>query len=833
MTRFGRFDIRNPWFWANASAIAVAAALQFVPLTRELHFEFSAAIALWLSFAVGLAAVVTWWRNQSQRIANQSMQVEASVNAPMEPQPTLEQQTLSAMTSALATTIAPLAIALVHNFITGFCGLVDGLQWYALLVVPSVLIAIVVASLVRVIARRRVIQVLVFIALWSASMLRGAYEALTGPHIFLYSWQVGFFPGGSWDPELPITPLLVLYRVCHLVIAFVLLVVVFEIDAVRSGRSRATHHRAVVAIPAAVVGAVLLTLIPFRSELGLTRTDSWLREELGDSLRTRYATIYYNGSSTDSLDIWRAANYADYHVASHARALGIAPDSIDHITFYAYASGAEQKRLVGTSSASFTKPWRSTLNIAFDRIESTLEHELVHIVLARFGNVLGVSWSNGILEGSAVALEHADDADVLHRHARAAYDFGLAPPVTAIMSSTGFASKRASLSYVLAGSFCRWLIDTYGAQRFTAAYASGSLDEFYGRSQDQLATEYRAFIDELPATDTSYAATINYLYGGGSFFLQRCLRRLATLSGDGYRALAEERYDKALNHFGASLRQGITTGARAGVIRALHGAGRYRELIDSMAVYERDTASHWLLPYRIELTDALAVAQPNQTAARKKYLEDVFRLAPDEWTRLRAALRLIFTSGLEPEMLAYFTKPMSTPSRLLALEFADRQIGSREQGSTASSTQRREVIAWLRSSLVVRAMPVSAIAAGWETQMKPIARDGRVPPLSDSSNDGRQGFGGVNYEATSFAQNALRRGQIDARILSAGIDGRIDDTERHAISQTILSAFSRSDDPSTHASDALLMSNHTPAGVRGFVMYILANGVINPARSRR
>src|SRR5207253_2845968 len=116
-----------------------------------------------------------------------------------------------------------------------------------------------------------------------------------------------------------------------------------------------------------LIGVVALLCVLHRPELGLTRTDAWLRAELGDSLRTRFTTICYNAATTDSLSIWRAANYADFYVHEHAQALHLDENKIEPITFYAYSSAEEQKRLVGTSSASFTKPWRRTVNMTFDR----------------------------------------------------------------------------------------------------------------------------------------------------------------------------------------------------------------------------------------------------------------------------------------------------------------------------------------------------------------------------------------------------------------------------------------------------------------------------------
>jgi hypothetical protein len=817
----GRDSRLRPWLWTTLVFTLLAIGAQFLPLSRELHYELSALAALWTSLGAGLASLVMWWRDAEPRDPAAA--------------------SLGALGMALLSTAPPLAVSLAHNLLTGACGLGEGLLWYLLLVPASALVAVAVARLARTITSRRWVQVVVFIGLWGASMARGAFEALSGPHIYLYAWQIGFFPGGSWDPELPITPLLLIYRASHVLIAAMLLLALGEIEAVRLGARRRV---AGIALPAALVGAIVIALLPLRSDIGLTRTDAWLRTALGDSVRTRFTTIYYDASSTDSLDIWRAANYADFYVWRHARTLGIDERHVPSITFYAYASGAEQKRLVGTSSASFTKPWRRTLNLSFDRVEGTLEHELAHIVLAPYGNLLGVSWSNGILEGSAVALEHGDDAAMLHRHARAAYDVGLAPSVTRVMSATGFAAHRASLSYTLAGSFCRWLIDTYGAKRFVRAYSSGALDDVYDRSVDSLAAEHRRFLDALPPTDAELAITVRHLHGGGSFFLQRCLRRLATLSGMGYRALAEERYDEALDYFRASLDEGITSGARAGIIRALHDSGRHRELIDSMRIYiDRDSLGAQLLPYQIELSDALSAVGGGFEDQRGRYrsLHDVLRTGPDEWTRARAALRLCFSSAavamrmtsppVARSMNDYYLRPMSGPARVYLLGEIINAAGPVSSGPDLT------LLRLLRCNLQARSTPLLASYAADSVSIEGLALDSAAERWH--YNDIAPGSigdiaGDIPGEVPGFAACALLRTLNDAVALRFWSDGVLSADERRAALKWVDNAYHYPSPVSRGLWRGELVLADRPRGTFvGFLQYLDWFGAIRTPRSRR
>jgi hypothetical protein len=727
--------INTSWNWLAASYLTLAVALQFFPLTGDLHYEFSAVVALAASLLTGIAVILSFdfrfsildsrLKDSSDRTSGIEHPTSLPAPAPLAAANLLWR--LSLRTILLS--FIPLGVALVGSLFRFSCGILDGLAWYLLLVPASAWISLVIALLSGSLVRRRWVAILLFILFWSVSLFRGAHEAYWGPHIFMYAWQVGFFPGGSWDAELPISAQLVIYRAAHLLVAGALLLVAGELRRTRSGTARdlrsGVKGNPGILLFAGICALLAVACIPFRSSLGLTRTHSWLRAELGDSLHTRFATIYYNASRVDSLDLWRAANLTDFYITEHARTLELQEDRIEPITLYLYSSPSEEKRLVGTSSAAFTKPWLRTLNMPLASVGSTLRHELAHIMIAPFGNLLGISWDQGLLEGSAVALENDAGWRTLHEYARDLYYFRMAPPAEQVMSVGGFSSRRASLSYLLAGSFSKWLIDSYGIRKYLQAFPSGDFDGAYRKSLHQLSNEYRRFIDSLPPPDTTYRATMRYLFGGGSFFFQKCLRRIGTLNGEGFAALEERRYDRALERFRSSLDEGITYSARSGILRALLGMGDYRAVIDSSREYARDTASYPLLPMLVEQGDA-HWAMGDTSAARRLY-DSVLALDISQQLSTRAALRLYFmrvSDTLAGIMRNYFTRPANTQARLLLLDRAYR---------FARAEHEAEIIALMVASLTASQLPQTT--SDWLTARTDEIASRIVMRYDDAIND--------------------------------------------------------------------------------------------------
>lgn len=701
--RFPRF-FRNSRALLGALYLTIGIVIQFFPLVGDLHYEFAATIALAASLLAGITAI---YRARADFNGDETSQEKPAPQpaSPLRHQPHPRREISGAelrdaVSANVLLALLPLLPALLKALFGESCGLLEGLAWYLLLVPPAAAISTVLAIFGELLARRRWMGLIFFLLLWSGSLIRGAYEGFTGPHIYLYAWQIGFFPGGSWDAELPITPLLLVYRLAQILLAAGLGAVTIHLSRREPSHSRPQGWPAM-GLGIAMASAAL-ALVAVRPELGLARTDSWLRAELGDSLRTRFATIYYHRPSTDSLTLWRAANLADFYITELAGSLGMPQQQIEPVTIYLYASAAEEKRLVGTSSAAFTKPWARTLNMSFASVGSTLRHELAHVMIAPYGNrLLGVSISQGLIEGSAMALENDYLWRSLHQYVRIMYSFSLAPPAEQIMSVGGFSSRRSSVSYVLAGSFSRWLIDRYGMPKYLEAFPWADFDGVYGKSLHQLSEEYRAFIDSLPAPDSSQLATARHLFGGGSFFFQKCLRRIGTLNAAGYEALAEERYTLALERFRGSIEEGINYGARAGVLRALAGQGSYRELLDSSTSYALDTASYPLLPYLIERGDAHWAL--GDTASARKLYDSVLALDVSQALSLRAALRVRFMSAdtaLAGLMRVYFTRPTGRLQRLLLL--SDAYEMTPEPGTAL-------ILALMRSSLTAAELPVTSV----------------------------------------------------------------------------------------------------------------------------
>jgi len=127
----------------------------------------------------------------------------------------------------------------------------------------------------------------------------------------------------------------------------------------------------------------------------------------------------------------------------------------------------------------------------------------------------------------------------------------MAPDIVDI-AGFGFWYAPPAKSYTLMGSFSRYLIDTYGMDKFKTVYRTGNFS-LYGKSLPELEADWKKFLAGLPAP-----AGIDELaksrFGAPAIFTATCPRRVAALKAEGFRYYAEDNFRKARETFDEALR---------------------------------------------------------------------------------------------------------------------------------------------------------------------------------------------------------------------------------------------------------------------------------------
>jgi tetratricopeptide (TPR) repeat protein len=479
--------------------------------------------------------------------------------------------------------IVPLTIMLTNAWFLKNCSLIEGLGFFVLLPVVSTIVSSCMAFFCVVLCR---FPRTLFFLLIGASLVYAATVGYFTPAVFSYNFFYGFFPGFLYDESLSVTWTLVAFRAFTLVVAALFywmasLIVALPHPELRAGSAVAALTQSIRRPKqkvAAGTGVLVLAAVYFyRGPLGFESPDYFIRQQLGGRYDTQHFSIFYpQGSYSEDEIRWVGAEH-EFRLDQVLDAFTL--PSHPKIESYIYPSNESKQRFIGAGATSIAKPWSGQIHIARETLGETLKHELVHVAAAPFGvPVIRTSLSIGLVEGLAMALEWDWGNRTLHQYAAGMYRFGILPDIKKMMTLRGFAERPPSVSYVTAGSFCRFLIDRYGIRKFMQVYRSGNYDFQYGRSLEELTAEWLRYLERIPVGQRESDA-IDVFFRRPSIFQKPCPRVLAARNEAARKKLTEKDYASAARLYMESYVEGGSPEALRGYLTSELGQNQYSALI--------------------------------------------------------------------------------------------------------------------------------------------------------------------------------------------------------------------------------------------------------------
>jgi hypothetical protein len=528
-----RFGLR-PLIWGGVLALA-ALALDFVPLFDLLGFDFSFALGLVAAFAaadVGHGAVT------AARRAHRPVSLLSLV--------------FSAAVAGLALLAAPLLLSLANALRVRNCNLPVGLAFYVLLPVASALVAAPAGVLVGLLVRGPRLGRVVALTVPAVSIAWALLRLYVDPPVAALDPFGGYVPGPIYDEGLRPSARLVWFRLANLTWIATAVALTGCLShggqpagagppalAWRRFSSRLTLARWLAATVVLLVGSALW--FGFRAELGFHQTKHDLVRVLSRRTQSEHFVMWSDPVGDTPAEI--ALVHSDLEFRYHQLRAILGSEPRAPITVYRFSSAQAKKDLVGAGGTLYAKPWMREIYVQAEHFPaSRLRHELAHVFAGAFGDSLfGVSlawrwWGplpvphlgTGLIEGVAEAADFGDPDGraTLHQQARAMIALGQAPSLARVMGA-GFSAESGARAYVLAGSFCRFLLDRFGADKLRAAYRSaGDFEAVYGSPLAELEKSWRDFLDTQPL-DARDEARAKERFRKPAIFRKVCARELA------------------------------------------------------------------------------------------------------------------------------------------------------------------------------------------------------------------------------------------------------------------------------------------------------------------
>jgi tetratricopeptide (TPR) repeat protein len=654
--------------------------LVFLPLFGLPGFELGLALSIavgTLGGGVGIAAAA----QERRHLLGQEPRLQ-QLPRPERPGQTVALAVGTALVINGAVLVPPFLSSTLYALFSTECDPFELVGFYPLLTLPSAVLAATAGVLCGFGGRRAGQGVLAYTGLVLLSGLHTAWPIVFGPQVYAFNHFLGHLPGPLYDEALAVTPRLGWFRLETLLLSALLALLTALCLDVRSGRLSRPRRSPASWVGVAVLVAAVAVFEARGPALGLRMTHAALSEELGGIRDTPHFRLHYpRGMDREAVE--RMVRDLEFRHMQLSGFLGGAPSERLHV--YLYRDEAEKQRLVGAGRTQFAKPWLYELHIHERGFPHTsLHHELAHVMAASVGSGpfrvttrFGLWPLMGVIEGFAVAADDPIQGELtLHEWAAGMRRQKLAPDMRKLMGTEGFYQSAPSRAYTVAGSFLRYLADTYGAEKVRGLYAHADFRHAYGRSLDELVTEWERFLDSLPLDEDDISRAF-LRFRTGSLFSRTCAREVARLQKSAQEALTTDPQEALELYRRAAALQPEEPTYVMGQAMALDQLDRTTEAAQLLATLAEKSKGQPALEAEVVMDQAEMALRLQRLEQARGFLERVLALAPSPELERSARIRLasldspsrletverFFRSRKEELRLVYLSRALETEPR--------------------------------------------------------------------------------------------------------------------------------------------------------------------------
>ncbi len=536
------------WVWFISFGV-IALILANTPLFNILAFEFCAIITLCIAISGAHIAMTELHLMKRDPIALSGS-----------PRDVIRKCIFRGFRSNLIIILLPLIIIVINGFRIKNCNYVDGFLFFILLPLLSCITVTAAGVFFNVWLEKRWFAYLIYLTFLFFSCIPTVYNLIFHPPVFAYHPIIGYFPGPIYDFVISITPTFLISRGQALVLALLFIIFLFQtceisrktnlIPRIRWSNLLWFQNKSSIwnIIPVCILFIAVIGIEISSGKIGIRPTRNDIAQELGGYRETEHFEIYYARELEDEIELF--INDCEFRYYQLSEYLQI--DNTQKVRAYLYSSPEQKKRLIGAGNTFVEDPFGHGFHLHTQGFpHPVLKHELAHVLTANW-SPWKVSLNVGVHEGVAVAADWDEGKLTVHQWAKAMRDLKVSPPLTSVMS-LGFWRHASSRSYLMAGSFIRFLIDTYGIEKMKNAFPIGNISKSYNRDLYVLENEWIEFLDnniQLEEKDMTYAKT-RLLRGG--IFEQVCAHEIAALRKQAWKEYYNNDYISAMQTFQAML----------------------------------------------------------------------------------------------------------------------------------------------------------------------------------------------------------------------------------------------------------------------------------------
>lgn len=482
----------------------------------------------------------------------------------------------------------PLVLGYLNSFLVKNCSLLEGLEFYFVFAGVSTVFGTSIGFLSFFLHKKYspIIFVLFFLMIFIWSVVVYYFH----PQLYLFNPIYGFFPGFVYDEDITLTSTILLYRAGIFLISMLIILTCHRYAKSKSSKKyNILFNRGLLFITLLII----CLMIYFSDDLGWSTSINRLEKNFDNRMIDKRFEFHFESDSVSEIQKKIIKHETEFHFEQLADFFKTKPKKI--VKIFLFESDESKKKLLGTASADFTKPWLYQIYITRDNFKKVIKHELAHIFSGGYSeNLFHVAHNFNLvlIEGAAMAAEWEWNEHEPHFYASNIFRFIGELNPEHYFRGFNFAFKPSTMSYIMSGSFARYLIDEYGIEKFGKLYATGDFENTYSINLSDLSAQYIIFIKSLN-TKAEDSLSTEYYFKRQSLFEKECLRTIAKKTKQAFKSLNEKKYLEANLLFRELWGTVRTPSIAYGILYSNLFQKKYKECID---YFEKDLFDNPLSP---------------------------------------------------------------------------------------------------------------------------------------------------------------------------------------------------------------------------------------------
>ena len=412
------------------------------------------------------------------------------------------------------------------------CPLDDGIFFYLIISLPSIIVGSAIAEFSNFISYK--FKYVLFAIVLLIVLLGFLPELYYNPQIYFYNPIFGYYPGVIYDELIEVNFKLFLYRSLNVFFSLIVILVLIKIKYLR---------KTLQLIVLSVIIIIYLISGNLKVYFNFASDEDKIIRNLNGVFENEFIKIVYPQSLTE--------REIKILLIEHFNAMREIEEQLEtkfdkKITSFVFTSGAQKKELFGSANADVAKPWLMQIYLNYNNYQSSLKHELVHLISSKYATGLfkiSGNFNPAMIEGYAMAIENNYDEYDIDYLAYLAFQNNYKVSLQKLFNNFGFFSNVSSLSYIYSGSFIKYLGENYNWSNVNNVYSSMNFEKEFGLNLNLLEKNYYNYLLKLPVHDNKNKA--NFYFGRVPLFKKYCARATAKELKKAQLLFSEKNYSEA------------------------------------------------------------------------------------------------------------------------------------------------------------------------------------------------------------------------------------------------------------------------------------------------